>query len=64
MGIVNYIHQGHGSFIAIVLGPEHAKEIADDGYPCRDIQEFLFEQARMPMRDLRDRTYWNSSSWP
>jgi len=64
IGIVNYMHQGHGSFIAIVLGPEHAKEIADDGYSRRDIQEFLFEYARMPMRDLRDRTYWNFRSWP
>ena len=64
MGIVNYMHQGHGSFIAIVLGPEHVKEIADDGYPRRDIQEFLFEHARMPMRNLRDRTYWNFRSWP
>jgi len=46
-----------------VLGPEHAKEIADDGYSRCDIQEFLFEHARMQMRDLRDRTYWNSRSW-
>ena len=57
MGIVNYMHQGHGSFIAIVLVPEHVKEIADDGYPRRDIQEFLFEHVRMPMRDQRYRTY-------
>ena len=64
MGIVNYMHQGHGSFIAIVLGPEHAKEIADDGYSRRDIQEFLFEDARMTMRDLRGRTYWNFRSRP
>ncbi len=64
MGIVNYMYQGHGSFIAIVLGPEHAKEIADDGYSRRDIQEFLFEDARMTMRDLSDRTYWNFRSWP
>jgi hypothetical protein len=64
MGIVNYMHQGNGSFIAIVLGPEHAKEIADDGYSRQDIQDYLFEHARMPMRDLRDRTYWNFRSWP
>lgn len=32
----------------IVLGPEHAKTIAKDGFTKKDIKEFLFEKARVP----------------
>jgi hypothetical protein len=32
----------------ILIGPEHAKTIAKDGYTKRDIKEFLFERTKIP----------------
>lgn len=37
----------------VVLGPEHAKIIAQDGWRKRDIKQYLFEHARKPVRLLR-----------
>jgi len=64
MGLVNYLHQVNRTAIGLVLGPEHADEIAEDGYSRQDVQEYLFEHARMPMKDLRNRSYWNFRVWP
>src|SRR4029453_12730621 len=36
------------SQILIVLGPEHARTIADDGLSRADVQRFVFEHARLP----------------
>jgi hypothetical protein len=38
----------------VVLGPEHAATIAGAGWTRRDIQSWLFERARLPVRVLRD----------
>jgi hypothetical protein len=64
MGLVNYLHQSHRTAIGIVLGPEHAQEIAKDGYSRQDVQAYLFENARMPVRELASRSYWNFRKWP
>lgn len=64
MGLVNYLHQLNRTAIGVVLGPEHAEEIAKDGFSRTDVQNYLFEHARMPMRDLRNRSYWNFRVWP
>lgn len=64
MGLVNYLHQSHRTAIGLVLGPEHAHEIAKDGYSKEDVQQYLFEHARMPVRDLASRSYWNFRKWP
>ncbi len=64
MGLVNYLHQMNRTAIGLVLGPEHAEEIAKDGYSRADVQNYLFEHARMPMRELRNRSYWNFRVWP
>ncbi len=34
----------------IVIGPEHAKTIANDGFTKRDVKEFIFERARIPKK--------------
>jgi hypothetical protein len=64
MGLVNYLHQLHRTAIGLVLGPEHAHEIAEDGFSRQDVQQYLFEHARMPVRDLDSRSYWNFRQWP
>jgi hypothetical protein len=64
MGLVNYLHQSNRTAIGVVVGPEHAYEIAKDGFSREDVQQFLFEHARMPVRDLASRSYWNFRQWP
>ena len=50
--------------LMVVLGPEHARQIADDGMSRRDVQEFLFEHARIPIRVHRDKAMWKMHEWP
>ena len=37
----------------VVLGPEHATTIAGEGWSRRDVQSYLFERARLPVRLFR-----------
>jgi hypothetical protein len=37
----------------VVLGPEHAATCAGAGWSRRDVQSYLYERARRPMRELR-----------
>ncbi|MEC8135868.1 MAG: hypothetical protein VX107_06900 [Pseudomonadota bacterium] len=39
MGLLHYLHQSHRTAISLVLGPEHAHEIAKDGFSRQDVQE-------------------------
>ena len=38
--------------VLLVLGPEHASTIANDGFSKQDVQRFIFENARIPKRDF------------
>ncbi|MEL0020434.1 MAG: hypothetical protein VW709_11220, partial [Rickettsiales bacterium] len=64
MGLVYYLHQANRTAIGVVVGPEHAHEISKDGFSRRDVQQYLFEHARMPVRELSGRSYWNFRRWP
>jgi hypothetical protein len=48
--------------IFIVVGPEHAKVLARDGWSKRDIRQFLFERARRQIRELHHEETWKR--WP
>ena len=52
------------SQLMLVLGPEHAATIAADGLSRRDIQQFLFEHARLPLRLLKLGGMWGMHDWP
>ncbi len=52
------------SQLLVVLGPEHAKTIADDGFSRQDVQRFLFEHARLPLRTLKLGGMWGIQDWP
>jgi len=52
------------SQLLVVLGPEHAKTIADDGLTRADVQRFVFEQARLPLRTLKLGGMWGIQDWP
>ena len=52
------------SQLLVVLGPEHAKTIANDGFTRADVQRFLFEHARLPLRTLKLGGMWGIQDWP
>ena len=52
------------SQLLIVLGPEHAATIASDGFTRSDIQRYLFEHARLPLRTLKLGGMWGIQDWP
>jgi len=52
------------SQLLIVLGPEHAATIAADGFSRADVQRFIFEHARLPLRTLRLGGMWGMHDWP
>jgi hypothetical protein len=52
------------SQILVVLGPEHAATIAADGFSRADVQRYLFEQARLPLRRRKLGGMWGIHDWP
>jgi hypothetical protein len=48
----------------IALGPEHAATIAADGWSKADVQQFIFEQARVPVRRAKHGGMWGMQDWP
>lgn len=48
----------------IVLGPEHAATIAEDGWTKEDVQKFLFDQARVPLKRAKRGGMWGMQAWP
>ena len=48
----------------IALGPEHAATIAADGWSKADVQTFLFEQARVPLKRAKHGGMWGMQDWP
>jgi len=50
--------------VVVVLGPEHAAQIAGDGYSAADVREFLFRHARNTVGRMRDRGGWRMHEWP
>jgi hypothetical protein len=63
-GISGYSYQARGASPVVVLGPEHAAEIAAAGFGRKAVKEYIFQHARMPLGQLRDRGHWGARSWP
>jgi hypothetical protein len=52
------------SQLLVVLGPEHARTVAGDGFTRADVQRFVFEHARLPLGTLRLGGMWGMHDWP
>ena len=52
------------SQLLLVLGPEHALTIAEDGLTPADVQRFVFEHARIPLGRLKLGGMWGMHDWP
>ena len=63
-GVSNYYQIGTGAQIALVLCPEHAHDIASSGLTKDDVRDFIYQNARMPVRQLKDVAHWGNRNWP
>jgi hypothetical protein len=52
------------SQLLVILGPEHAATIADDGLSRADVQRFVYEYARLPLGRLKLGGMWGMHDWP
>jgi hypothetical protein len=52
------------SQLLVVLGPEHARTIADDGLTRADVQTFVYEHARQPLGLMKLGGMWGMHDWP
>lgn len=52
------------SQVLVVLGPEHARTIAGDGLTRADVQRFVYEHARLPLKTLKLGGMWGMHDWP
>lgn len=59
----NPVHYSRGE-IFVILSPEHAETVADDGFGLDDVQLYLFDQARLPLRRLQRGNMWGMQAWP
>jgi hypothetical protein len=48
----------------LVISAESAKWLADFGWNKHDVKQFLYDNARKPVRELRDRGAWGKSPLP
>ena len=64
IGISNYYQIGTGAQIILVICPEHAAEIAASGLAKSDVQEYIFQNARMPLHLLLNRAHYGNRNWP
>lgn len=63
-GISGYYFQARGPSPVIILGPEHAAEIAAAGFSRQNVQQYIFDHARLSVGLLKDRGHWAARSWP
>ncbi len=52
------------SQLLLVLGPEHAATIAEDGFTRADMQRYVYEHARLPLHRLKQGGMWGIHDWP
>lgn len=63
-GVSNYYQIGTGAQIVLVLCPEHAADIAASGLSKDDVREYVYQNARMPLRQLIGVAHYGSRNWP
>ena len=64
IGFSNYYQTGTGAQMALVLCPEHAAEIHASGLSKKDVREYVFQNARMPLSRLKGIAHYGNRNWP
>jgi hypothetical protein len=50
--------------LLVAFGPEHAATVHADGFSRADVQRFVFEYARQPLRSMKLGGMWGIHDWP
>ena len=58
------IYYQMGIPVIVCMSPEHASDVARQGYSKQDVRTYLFEHCRLPVKALRDRGYYGPGCWP
>jgi hypothetical protein len=64
VGVSSYYQLGTGVQIVLVLCPEHAADVSASGLSKADVREFIFHNARMPLRQLKNVAHYGNRNWP
>ena len=64
VGVSNYYQIGTGSQIVVVVCPEHAADISASGLSKDDMRQFINQNARMPLHQLKDVAHYGNRNWP
>ena len=64
VGVSNYYQIGTGSQIVMVVCPEHAADIFASGLSKDDVRQFIYQNARMPLHQLKDVAHYGNRNWP
>ena len=64
VGVSSYYQLGTGAQIVLVLCPEHAADIAGSGLSKADVREFIYQNARMPLHQLKGLAHYGNRNWP
>ena len=63
-GFANYYQIGTGAQMTLVVCPEHAAEMREAGLSKADVRQFIFQNARMPMHQLKGIAHYGNRNWP
>ena len=55
---------GTGAQMTLVVCPEHAAEMAAAGLTKAAIRDYVYQQARMPVRQLQGLAHYGNRTWP
>ncbi len=64
VGVSNYYQIGTGSQIVVVVCPEHAADISASGLSKDDVRQYIYQNARMPLHQLKDIAHYGNRNWP
>lgn len=63
-GFANYYQIGTGAQMTLIICPEHAEEMHAAGLSKEDVRRYTYENARMPISQLRGIAHWGNRNWP
>ena len=63
-GFANYYQIGTGAQMTLIICPEHAQEMHAAGLSKNDVRQFIFQNARMSIRDLTGLAHYGNRNWP
>lgn len=64
VGFIHYYMFGRGQELTLLLSPERASELAQEGWTKKDVKQFIYEAVRLEKRELVDVGMYGNRTWP